>query len=120
MKFLPPKEGFNKISALASKNIPFLFIISYDKSKIFVEPLLSLPKEIEFSFNSSFNNIGKKGYLAKYPINFNEYLSAFNRVIENIKAGNSYLFNLTFKTSISTNLELKEIFKYAKAPFKLY
>jgi para-aminobenzoate synthetase component 1 len=37
-----------------------------------------------------------------------------------IRAGNTYLLNLTFATPIESSLDLKEIFTYAKAKFKLY
>ncbi len=59
-------------------------------------------------------------YLKKYPISFEKYKKAFDEVIEEIKNGNTYLLNLTFPTKIETNLNLLEIYKIAKAPFKLY
>jgi len=120
IKFLNQKEGFKKINSLAKNKKPFLFIISYDKSQIFACELKKLPKEILFAIGSNWQNLGKKTFLTKYPINFFTYLEAFGKVIENIKAGNTYLFNLTFKTKIETNLNLKEIYLHAKAPYKLY
>ena len=41
-------------------------------------------------------------------------------VLEEIRSGNTYLLNLTFKTPIESNFTLKEIFTYARAKFKLY
>jgi para-aminobenzoate synthetase component 1 len=120
VEFLTREEGFSKITKLASRRIPFLFIISYDKSKIFVSELNRLPKEISYSINSSGSSSNVKGYLKRYPISFERYLESFNRVIEEIKSGNTYLLNLTFKSRIETNLSLDEIFKAGKAPYKLY
>ena len=41
-------------------------------------------------------------------------------MLEEIRSGNTYLLNLTFKTPIESNFTLKEIFTYARAKFKLY
>ena len=41
-------------------------------------------------------------------------------MIKEIKQGNSYLLNLTFRTPIKTNYSLKEIFTYSRAKYKLY
>ncbi len=43
-----------------------------------------------------------------------------DEVLEEIRSGNTYLLNLTFKTPIQSSLTLKEIFTYARAKFKLY
>ena len=51
---------------------------------------------------------------------FNNYYDSLQKVQDEIRAGNSYLLNLTFKTEIETNLSLKEIFTYSKAKYKLY
>ena len=40
-------------------------------------------------------------------------------MIEEIRDGNTYLLNLTFSTSIRTNVELETIFERANAPYKL-
>ncbi|MDD2450521.1 MAG: aminodeoxychorismate synthase component I, partial [Sulfurovum sp.] len=45
---------------------------------------------------------------------------SMENILEEIRSGNTYLLNLTFKTPIETDLSLKEIFTYARAKFKLY
>ena len=120
VKFLNKEDGLNLINSLASKREPFLFIISYDKSKIYAKPLSALSGDIAYSFNCNDRiNLNKKSTLKKYPIEYKDYLKAFNQVIEEIKRGNTYLLNLTFKTKIDTNLTLADIFAQAKAPYKL-
>jgi len=119
IEFLNKTEGFKQISNLSAKKEPFLFIISYDKSKIFVQSLNELTGNIAYTLDNAHQNLGKKTYLTKYPISFNSYAKAFNKVIEEIKSGNTYLLNLTFKTKIETNLNLYDIFTQAKAPYKL-
>jgi len=118
--FLDSKIGFEKINSLGSQKEPFLFIISYDKEHIYAESLKKLDSKISYSFNCKKQvNLTKKVKLKKYPVNFSEYKRGFYHVIEEIKNGNTYLLNLTFKSKIETNLTLSEIFALAKAPYKL-
>jgi para-aminobenzoate synthetase component 1 len=113
-----------KINQLGQNREPFLFIISYDKQDIFAKPLKDLDKDILYKLNSQRNYKQQKRnssyYFKKYPIPFETYKESFNRVIEDIKCGNTYLLNLTFKTPIKTDLSLKEIFRYSRADYKLY
>ncbi len=119
IKFLNKKDGFEKINYLGSKKEPFLFIISFDKNQIYANSLKKLDKNIKYNFGNSYKNSKKKINLKKYPINFEIYKQSFNRVIEEIKKGNTYLLNLTFENRIEINLSLEEIFHNAKAPYKL-
>ncbi len=120
LKFFSKSEGFELISKLASQNEPFLFIISYDKSQIYAQKLDALSGDIAYSFDCQERvDLGKKAYLKKHPPAFEIYKKSFNRVIEEIKKGNTYLLNLTFKSEIETNLTLEEIFVQAIAPYKL-
>ncbi|MEO1958869.1 MAG: aminodeoxychorismate synthase component I [Nautiliaceae bacterium] len=98
------------------------FLIDFE-GNIFIEDVKNL-KNIYFSFPTFSNapSLPKKEckILKKEPIPFKRYKKAFNRVIEEIKKGNTYLLNLTFPTQIKTNCSLLEIFSAANAPFKLY
>jgi para-aminobenzoate synthetase component 1 len=114
----------DKISSFGQQRVPFLFVISYDKSKIFAQKLDELDNNILFKIGKYRNypqiHIDKNYKLNKYPIDFKSYKQKFNRVIKEIKLGNTYLLNLTFRTEIETDLSLKEIFTYARAKYKLY
>lgn len=118
------KEGFEAINALGASKTPFLFVIGYDKSKIFCTPLKSLDEGIYYKIEDVRNFAPQKRNIpytfSKSPIGFDLYQKALNAVQEEIRCGNTYLLNLTFKTPIQTNLTLKEIFIFAKAKFKLY
>ncbi len=122
--WLSQKEGIETINALGKSKEPFLFILSYDKQKIFAKPLNKLDNNISYKLKSCRNYSSikreKKYIFNKSPIDFKIYKKSFDRVIKEIKLGNSYLLNLTFETPIETNLSLKEIFTYSKAKFKLY
>jgi len=119
IKFLNKEQGFSKINSLGAKKEPFLFIISFDKNKIYAKSLKNLSGEIAYSFDCNYQDLGKKSNLKKFPISYKKYLNSFNKVIEQIKSGNTYLLNLTFKSKIETNLSLSEIFAQANAPYKL-
>jgi para-aminobenzoate synthetase component 1 len=114
----------DRITQLAQQRVPFLFVISYDTKEKFVQPLDSLDSDIFFKIGNKRNYpktpIDKNHLLKKNPIDFKSYRESLNRVLEEIRLGNTYLLNLTFKTSIETNLTLKEIFIYARAKYKLY
>jgi len=108
-----------QIDALASKREPF-----YDLKKKFVQKLDELNGDILFKIGNQRNYpkipINKTYYLKKSPLDFHTYQQSLERVLEEIRSGNTYLLNLTFQTPIETNLTLKEIFTYAKAKYKLY
>ncbi len=117
-------EGIAKINKLGERREAFLFILSYDKQKIFAHPLDSLDSDILYKVEECGNyptDKCKRAYsFACYPLPFTKYQKAFQEILEEIKSGNTYLLNLTFKTPIETDLSLKEIFFYAQAKFKLY
>jgi para-aminobenzoate synthetase component 1 len=58
-------------------------------------------------------------HFEKHPVDPAKYKNAFDRVIEQIRYGNSFLLNLTFPTKIETNLSLSEIFFRSSSPFRL-
>ncbi len=120
VEFLDRVSGFERITEYASTKEPFLFIISYDKTEIFVQKLSELSGDIAYSFDCEARvDLGKKANLVKYPVDFKTYSNSFKQVIEEIKRGNTYLLNLTFRSEIETSLSFSEIFAQAKAPYKL-
>jgi para-aminobenzoate synthetase component 1 len=118
------ENGFEQINTLAKQRTPFLFITSFDGEKIFAQPLDDLDDDIFYKLEDWRNYPVKKRTEAftfsKSPIDFNTYKKALNEVLEEIRSGNTYLLNLTFRTPIESSLTLKEIFTYARAKFKLY
>ena len=122
--WLNSKEGFKHINTLAQCSSPFLFIVSYDKSKIFAQPLDALGDDIYYKLGNWRNypqeHRSQSFSFSKSCIELGTYQQALEKVLEEIRSGNTYLLNLTFKTPIQSSLELKEIFTFAKAKFKLY
>jgi len=124
MHWLDQKTGFNTLNRLGQDRTPFLFILSYDKTKIFAQPLEGLDDDIHYKLedlrNYPIQKREKEFTFSKSPVSFLQYKKAFEHILVEIRSGNTYLLNLTFKTPIESNLDLKEIFTYAKAKFKLY
>lgn len=108
------------LNKYGSKNEPFFFCISYDSSKFYVKPLNELPKDLKFQINTKVSSKAlNKQRIIKDPITYEEYKKKFDFIQENIKAGNSYLLNLTSKTKIDPDMSLDEIYEKANAKFKL-
>lgn len=109
-----------KLNYYGSKKEPFLFLISYDLDKYYIKPLSELPKSIKYEINDKVSSkLVNKINLKKYPPSFQEYKKKFDILREHIKSGNSYILNLTAKTKIETKYSLDEIYKKAKAKYKL-
>ena len=112
--------SFSKINRYAQEGIPFVTIISYDKSRVLLYRVDELKKEgIAFSLDENASYNAHNHTLSFTPTPFIEYKKKFNRVQEYIKKGESYLLNLTQETPIDTKLSLEAIFTMANAPFKL-
>ena len=112
------KEKLNKFGL---EKEPFLFVISYDFSKFYIEKISQIPSNIKFQLDEKENleKSFKKTKLEKFPLTFKEYEKKFDILQEEIKKGNSYLFNLTAKTKIQTSISLDEIYENTKSKFKL-
>ena len=110
----------NKMDTLAAAKVPFLFFSDFKAQHFEVYALDELAQnDIEFVFDENFTYKKHDCSLQKNPLSFEEYKVKFDAVIENIKAGNTYLFNLTAPTPVTSSCSLKQIFDNANAPFKL-
>ena len=118
------QDGFDTINTLGASRTPFLFILSYDKSRIFAQPLDRLDSDIFYKLeewrNYPVQKREKEFSFFKDPVSFSLYKKSMEKILEEIRSGNTYLLNLTFATPIQTDLSIKEIFTYARAKFKLY
>jgi len=112
--------SFDYLNELGAKRTPFLFISDFEANNIKVIKLDELlENDIEFCFNDKFIKQKYDNSLNIYPSKYEDYKKKFDFVIEKIKSGDTYLLNLTQATKINTKLNLKEIYKYANAPYKL-
>jgi para-aminobenzoate synthetase component 1 len=118
------KEMYQTIDTLGKNRTPFLFVISYDQNKIFAQPLNNLDADIFYKLEDWRNYPVQKREnpftFSTSPIDFPIYKKALDTILEEIRSGNTYLINLTFKTPITSSFSLKEIFTYSRAKFKLH
>ena len=107
-----------KISTLAAQGTPFLLISDFTAKTILVytqEELIG--QDIVFSFTPTTQQ--QPVNLTKSPIDYATYKEGFDKIIEHIKAGETYLLNYTCSTPIQTSLTLHQIYQKAHAKFKL-
>ncbi|HEY9190795.1 MAG TPA: aminodeoxychorismate synthase component I [Sulfurovum sp.] len=122
--WLNKENGFEEMNRLSKARTPFLFITSFEQDRIFAKPLDSLDEDIFYKLEAWRNYPVQKRTRAcsfsRSPVDFGTYKKAFDQVLEEIRSGNTYLLNLTFRTPVESSFTLKEIFTYARAKFKLY
>jgi len=109
---------------MGAQSIPFLFIIDFKMESPIVYAADEIPQNVLFktSLLKNYNELQhtkSKFHFTSLPPKLSEYCKAFDKVMANIKHGNTYLLNLTFPSEIVTNLNLAELFYLSKARFKL-
>jgi para-aminobenzoate synthetase component 1 len=122
---LSNKEARLRMNDYGKKSIPYLFVIDFDMEKPIVVRLDQIdPYLLKFSFHGITRNTisgsGSKDAFKTAPVDFSEYQKAYDLVQQNIQAGNTYLTNLTFPTSVTMPWTLPEIYHMANARYKLW
>jgi len=112
--------NFSDLNTLGRQRKPFLFISDFKAQKLEVILLEELEKEdVEFCIDENYKYNEHNHYLKTNPIKFQNYQEKFNRVIQKIESGETYILNLTQATPIESQLSLKEIYSLANAHYKL-
>ncbi len=118
-------DAIYKINQLALKQIPFLFIIDFDMKDIIVKTKDEAETDgIKYNFTGTEDKLinpyeVKEIIFEKFPPQYNRYLNSFEKVMANIRKGNTYLINLTLPTRIEINLSLEDIYNRSIAKYKL-
>lgn len=116
-------EFISKINRLATRHIPFLFIIDFDMNTPEVHPLDELPDDIRFQIHppdyQASLQVPPRFEFQFTPPDRETYRNAYWRVQQEIQNGNTYLLNLTFRSRVETTLTLDEIFEFSRARYKL-
>lgn len=113
------------MNLLGSEGRPFLFIIDYKQEQVYVEePGYISPDELLYDLNGVTNaacvDVPPLSEWTVCPMTLADYAASFGVVSRNIRAGNSYLTNLTAATPIRTNLGLRDLFHRSVATYKLW
>lgn len=118
-------DSISLMNKLGKNKIPFLFIIKYNLEENFIIPINEIDESsLLFDFEGFANittnkNVLKPFSFNKFPVDYNSYQKAFEKVLAHLQNGDSYLLNLTFPTKIETNYNLEEIFYSVSARYKL-
>jgi para-aminobenzoate synthetase component I len=119
-------KAIKAMNKLGKDQIPFLFIIDFDMHAPLVYPITEIDAhELLFDVNgfsnSSVETSAKHALVfERTPITPADYSLKFDKVMQEITRGNTYLLNLTCPTAIETNLDLPEIFARSSARYKLW
>lgn len=125
-------EAVCRMNRLGAERRPFLFVVNYEQDRVFVEePGQVDPEELLYDLNGVTNadvaglanDRGERASAIRwetFPITQADYADSFHKVVRHIRAGNSYLTNLTCATPVRTNLTLKEVFARSEARYKLW
>lgn len=74
-------------------------------------------------YNNLFSNratIPSGIFFKKYPVDYAHYHMRFEKVMRHLKAGNTFLVNLTCKTLVQTNANWFDLFLACRARYKVY
>jgi para-aminobenzoate synthetase component I len=120
-------SGFiEQLNEWGKNKTPFLFLIDFERKKPQAWRLDQIDSdELLFDINSFTNQDSnavpaEEVALISMPIAFEEYKGKFDKVYDNLLFGNSFLTNLTVKSSIKLNVSLKTLFYRSKAKYKCW
>lgn len=132
MKLYNRIEAVCRMNRLGAERRPFLFVIDYKQDQVIVEEMDRVdPEELLYNLDgvtnaaaaSRISDCGNRGTVIRwetFPMTQEAYADSFRKVVGHIRAGNSYLANLTCATPVRTNLNLKEVFVRSEARYKLW
>lgn len=119
------KQFYSKFNSLCKEKTPFFFLIDYEMKKLVLCCLNELEANGIYLQTPDFTNFSpikeeKKPLEWSFqPLSFASYLKQFEAVQCAIKAGDTYLLNLTCSTPINTNYSLHELANHGEAKHKL-
>ncbi len=114
-----------QINSLAETHTPFLLIVDFEMQAPLLFPLDDLPRDIRFTtpaYRSPEDtpvSLPETVQFQSEPVAFSRYAEAFRIVVDNARAGKTYLANLTFPSTLATNLSLQQIYQLSQARYKL-
>lgn len=103
---------------------PYLFFIDFEQQQPLIIPCHKAAEQGIYFDILGYTNLDWQETmpqpikLQKYPVDYQAYRQKFLQVKQQLKFGNSYLLNLTQRTPITTNLNLRQLFQASQAPYK--
>lgn len=115
------EEAIGKMNELGTAGIPFFFFTDFLGNNAYITRIDEIDSdELAFSFGDKSVTVENNSFeFSKSPLTFDDFLLPFQKVVDQINYGNSYLVNLTFETPITTDLTIDKIFKISSAKYKV-
>jgi len=111
---------FEDLNKFGKQREPFLFFCDFEAKRVEVFPLENLEAEdIEYQIIQRYTYKNHTHFLNPLPSSFANYKKKFDKIIEKIQAGETYILNLTQATPIAPKKTLHEMFHLANAAYKL-
>ncbi|HEX6225124.1 MAG TPA: aminodeoxychorismate synthase component I [Chryseolinea sp.] len=112
------------MNRLGQQKVPFLFLIDFEMKKPFIVRLNEVdPTEILFSIHGFTNAIEKihseNIAIEKSAGSLVDYKKKFDKVLDHLAYGDSFLTNLTVKTELKLAGSLQDVFYQSEAKYKL-
>jgi para-aminobenzoate synthetase component 1 len=120
------KEAIRRMNHWGAEGRPFLFFVDFLQQKPVVVPIDEIDgRYIRFqtplyatSCEAALSQSQIK--LQAFPITMDEYATRFDKVVHEIKRGNSFVVNLTCSTPITCNVSTWDIYQASNAKYKLW
>lgn len=127
MRVYNKEEARERINWLARAGREFVFIINYAQTQAYIKEVCDIDSdELLVSF-PHFSNVPPGLRPSALPLEWRAVVpdrAAYGRSIQlvkrNIRAGNSYLTNLTCKMPVTTNIGLRELFLRSEARYRCW
>lgn len=117
-------QSLSLMNRLGQSQTPFFFIIDFEMQNNIVFQLQTIDNnKLKFHFPAFFNSYQQNRKIdfefTYKKIPFKKYQKSYEIVQKHIKAGNTYLCNLTASVELQTDLSLQQIFFLSNAKYKV-
>ncbi len=116
-------NAIRQMNEWGEKGRPFFFLIDFDQQKPVVLPLEEVAEAgIRFStpdFPDNETETTNEVLLEHEGYSLSSYTTQFQNVIAHLRAGDSFLVNLTCQTPVRLNIPFSQVYKEVRAKYKL-
>ncbi len=119
-------QAIELMNELGLSRVPFLFIIDFEMKKPIVISLNDLKDgDVLFDFDGfrychpDYKTSRHTLKFVKHPVSFDQYKCAFDKLSKHFNQGNIFLVNLTFPTNLEMDVDLRDIFYWSHAKYRL-
>ena len=124
--YITKEEAIDRMNRWGAEGRPFLFFVDFLQQKPVVLPVDEIDGcHIRFQtplYSTSCQAASSQSQirLQAFPMDKEEYATRFEKVVHEIKRGNSFVVNLTCSTPIACNVSTLDIYQASNAKYKLW